>query len=123
MILKISESTESLTRSEKGKVGAGGNSKARHNRSELNRSKVDGGEVGDDEVKKKVQKLFKSKKMVRLDFFTAGAKLAFTKLRQAFVKAPILHYFDPERRVRIETDVSGYAIGRVLNQLISDNLG
>ena len=40
-----------------------------------------------------------------------------------FLKAPILHHFDPERHIWIETDVSGYAIGGVLNQLTSDDLG
>ncbi len=48
-------------------------------------------------------------------FLTADARRAFTKLRQAFLKAPILNHFDPERHIRIETDVSGYAIGGVLS--------
>ena len=62
--------------------------------------------------------------MVRsLDFLTPRVKLAFIKVRQAFFKAPILHYFDPERYIRIETHVSGYAIVEVLNQLTSDDLG
>ena len=58
-----------------------------------------------------------------LDFFTSGAKLAFTRLKQAFVKALIFYHFDLEYYIRIELDTSGYAIGEVLNQLISDNLG
>ena len=105
-----------------------------YNENELDGSKLDGnevncGEVRDDKVGKKVQKLFKSKnlskskKIVGSDFFTPKAKLAFTKLRQAFVKAPILHHFNPKRHIRIETDISGYAIGRVLSQLILDDLG
>ena len=44
-------------------------------------------------------------------FLTPEARLVFTQLRQAFVKAPILHYFDPESHIRIETDTLGYAIG------------
>ena len=64
-----------------------------------------------------------SKKIVRSDFLTFGARLAFTKLRQIFVKIPILQYFDLERHIRVETDVSGYAIGEVFSQLILDNLG
>ena len=44
-------------------------------------------------------------------------------MRQAFVKAPILYHFDPERHIRIETDASGYAIVGVLSQLSSDDLG
>ena len=53
----------------------------------------------------------KSKNIVRsLDFLTRGTKLSFTKLKQAFVKAPIFYQFDLERYIQIETDVSGYAI-------------
>ena len=35
----------------------------------------------------------------------------------------ILHHFDPEHHIRVETDASGYAIGEVLSQLTSDDLG
>ncbi len=44
-------------------------------------------------------------------------------MRQAFVEVPILNHFDPERHIRIETDVSGYAIGRIVSQLTLDDLG
>ena len=71
----------------------------------------------------KFKNLSKSKKTVRSDFFTPGAKLVFTELRQAFLKAPIHHHFDPEHHTRIETDVSGYAIGGVFSQLTLDALG
>ena len=50
-------------------------------------------------------------------FLTPEARIAFTRLRQAFTEAPILQHFDPERHIRIETDASGYAIGGVLSQL------
>ena len=50
-------------------------------------------------------------------FLISKAKLAFLWLRQAFIEAPILHYFDPERYIRIETDAFGYAIGGILSQL------
>ena len=134
-MFKISGSTEPLTRPGEGIVGVDGDSRARRDASKLDRSEldgdeVDGGEVEVDEVEKKVQKTTKSKNLSKfkkavgpLDFLTPGAKLAFTVLRQAFLKAPILHHFNPERHIRIETDVSGYAIGRVLSQLTSDNLG
>ena len=66
-------------------------------------------------------------------FFTPKARLAFTQLRQAFVKAPILYHFDLKSQIRIKTDALGYAIGGILNQLSSrirpdgviteDNLG
>ena len=56
-------------------------------------------------------------------YLTPSAKRAFTQLRQAFIKTPILQHFDPECHIRIETDASGYTIGRVLSQLTLDNLG
>ena len=48
-------------------------------------------------------------------FLTANTRRAFTKLRQAFVKASILNHFDPERHIQIETDISGYAIGGIFS--------
>ena len=56
-------------------------------------------------------------------YLTPDAKRAFTQLRQAFTKAPILRHFDPECHIRIEIDASGYAIGGVLSQLTLNNLG
>ena len=53
-------------------------------------------------------------------FLTPKAKLAFNRLRLAFIKAPILWYFDPKYHILIETDASGYAIGDVLSQLASE---
>ena len=132
-MLKIS-STES-TKLRKGGVGVGGNNKAGRGGSEIDKSRIDnieidGGEVKVDEVGKKVHKtsksknLSKSKKTVRsLDFFTFGAKLAFTKLRQAFLKTLILHHFDPKHYIWIEMDVLGYDIDGVFSQLILDDLG
>ena len=52
-----------------------------------------------------------------MGFFTPKARLAFTQLRQPFVEAPILHYFNPECHIRIETNASSYTIGGVLSQL------
>ena len=48
-------------------------------------------------------------------YLTSNAKQAFTQLMQAFTKVPILRHFDLECHIRIETDVSGYAIGEVLS--------
>ncbi len=53
-------------------------------------------------------------------FLIPDARLAFTRLKPAFTEAPIFHYFDPERYIRIETDASGYTISGVLSQLTSD---
>ena len=112
----------------KSRVGLSDNSRARYNRSEFDRGKVDNGEIGggkvkDDKVGKKVQELSKSKKTMGSDFFTFGARLVFTKLRQVFIKAPTLYHFDLERHIRIETDVLGYTIDGDLNQLTLDDLG
>ena len=122
-MLKTLGNTEFSTQPGKGEVGVGGDNRAGRDGSELDESKVDGSEVGNDEVGKKVQNLFKSKKMIQSDFFTPGAKLAFAELRQMFVKALILHHFDPKYDIQIETDASGYAISGVLTQLTLDDSG
>ena len=95
--------------------------------SEINNNKVDSGEAGDNEIRKKGQKtsksknlfkskkLSKSKKMVESDFFTPGARLAFTKLRQIFIKVLILHYFDSERHIQFKINLSGYIIGGIFS--------
>ena len=124
-ILKTSESTESKTQLGEGRVEVGG-SRAERGGNKLDRSRnddneVDGNEVEDDEVGTKVQKLSKSKnlskskKTIESDFLTLRAKLAFTKLKQAFLKALILLHFDPECHIWIEADASGYTIGGVLS--------
>ena len=91
-MLKTSGSTESLTQLGEGLVRVEDDSKAGYDGSKLNKSEIDDGEVGggevDDEVEKKGQKTFKSKKLFKSkktvessNFFTPGARLAFTKLR------------------------------------------
>ena len=121
-MLKTSGGTESKTRPGEGEVRVGG-SKTECGKSKLDdERRIDDNEVGDDEVGTKVQKSSKSKK-TESGFLTSGARKAFTELRQAFIKAPILHHFDPKRHIRVETDASGYAIGGVLSQLTSDDLG
>ena len=54
-----------------------------------------------------------------MSFFTPEARLAFTQLRQVFIEASILHYFNSDSYIWIETDVSGYIINNVLNKLSS----
>ena len=128
LILKTS-SIESAELRE-GKVRFSGDNRTGRDRSEIEGSEVDGGEVKDDKVEKKFQKmsksknLFKSKKTVGfLDLLTLGAKLAFSKLKQGFFKALILHHLDQECHIQIETDVSNYAIGGVFSLPTSNNLG
>ena len=125
--MKTSGSTESKIRPGKGGVGVAGSKVGRSgsklDENELDRGEVDGGEV-DEEVGEKGQKTSKSKNTIgSLDFLTPRAKLAFTKLRQAFLKAPILYHLDPECHIWIKTDVSGYAISGVISQLTLDDLG
>ncbi len=55
-------------------------------------------------------------------FLTFKARNAFTKLRQAFIEAPILNHFNPKCHIQIETDTSDYAFGGIFSQLISDYL-
>ncbi len=72
-------------------------------------------------VKSKKSDLPKAKiNSSKTDFLTSGAKKAFTHLQKAFTKAPILRYFDLECYIWLKTDVSKYAIGRVLRQMTSD---
>ena len=58
---------------------------------------------------------------MRLFYF--GARLAFIKLRQVFLKASILYHFNSKCYIRIKINILGYTIGKVLSQLISDGLG
>ena len=48
--------------------------------------------------------------------WTRGAELAFRKLKKAFTDAPILQHFDTAKPIILQTDASGFAIGRILNQ-------
>ncbi len=55
-------------------------------------------------------------------FPISEAKQAFIKLRQTFVEALISNHFNLECHIQIEMDVSGYAIGAIINQLTLNNL-
>ena len=54
------------------------------------------------------------------NYLTPDAKKAFDQLCQAFTKAIIFQYFDPEWYIWVETDASGHAIDGVLSQLTND---
>ena len=129
-----------MTRLGEGLVGVSDDSRVGHDESKVDKIEIDDSEVDgskiDDEVEKKGQKtsksknLFKSKKSFKskimvgsLNFLTPGTKLAFTKLKQAFFKVPILHHFDPKYHIRIETNLLGYVINKVFSQLTSNDLG
>ena len=55
------------------------------------------------------------------NYLTPDAKKVFDQLRQVFTQALIFQHFDPERYIWIKTNVSGYAINGVLNQLTNDS--
>ena len=72
---------------------------------------------------KKVE-AFKTKNLSQSGmFFTAGARMAFTKLRQTFIEAPTLNHFDSKRHIQIEMDTLSYAIDKILSQLTLNVLG
>jgi hypothetical protein len=48
--------------------------------------------------------------------WTKEAEQAFLELKGRFTGAPILCMFDPEKRIILEPDASGYAIGACLSQ-------
>lgn len=116
----------------KGRVKVDSDSKNKHDkRAELNGrgkiadNEVNGNEIKDNEVKeeKNYWKTSKSKKTVRFtDFFTFEVRLLFTKLRQIFVKAPILYNFNLDCHIWIKTGISEYAIDRIFSQLTLNNL-
>ena len=124
-MLKTTESIWFAANPKKTKDEVGGNSV-------VGDSMVSGGEATNPIKGKNQAKTTKSKILVKsknhdfpkskieeagTGFFTPKTRLAFTQLRQTFVEARILHYFDPESNIRIKTDVSGYTIGGVSSQL------
>ena len=131
-MLKTLGNTESLTRPGKGRVGVGGDSRVAHCKNKLDENEIDNNEVSgvkiDNEVGKKSWNPSKSKnlsksKKIESGFFPSGARIAFTKLRQVFIKTLILYYFNPKRYIWLKTDTSGSAMGVVLIQLISNDSG
>ena len=45
---------------------------------------------------------------------------AFEQLIDAFITAPVLHHYDPDRKLRMETDASGTACAGILSQKWKD---
>lgn len=52
---------------------------------------------------------------VNTEFLTSKAESTFVKLRQTFIIALIMHYFDSDCYISIETNILGYIIGVVFN--------
>lgn len=134
-ILKTLRSIK-LAKTKKSNIKIGDNNKVEldggsefNGRGELDcKDKFDNNEIGDNGIidnkvdddkvskRKNHEKMSKSKKTISfLSFPTFRARLAFIRLRQAFYKASIFHYFDPECHIQIDTDTLGYRIGGVLN--------
>ena len=89
---------------------------------DLTNDKFGGGDYDKDEAR--ILLIFSaSKDLTGAGYLTFGAKKSFNFLRHAFIQASILQHFDLERYIQIETNVSGYVIGRILSQLILDDLG
>ena len=85
---KTLKSTESIIWPKKGRVGDSSdgriecNGRCKLNNNEICDGKIDGGEIADNKIEKKDQKMFKSKKTVGFsDFLIPGARLMFIKLR------------------------------------------
>ena len=55
-------------------------------------------------------------------FLTSGTKKIFKQLKEVITKVLIFWHFNLEYHIQIEINTSGYAIGGVLTQLISDHL-
>ena len=55
-------------------------------------------------------------------FLTIDTKKTFIELKQTFVKALILNYFDLKHYIQIEMDTLSYTISKIFSQLTSDNL-
>lgn len=53
----------------------------------------------------------------RSGFLTHKTKITFVQLRKAFIKDLILHYFEPDWYIWIETNTFRYAIGGVFSSL------
>ena len=81
----------------------------------------------DGKANKTIINLFKNNKFKNLTyvpniraieksiFLTLNAKKVFNHLWLAFIKVPIFQYFDLKNYIFIKTDVSSYAIDKVLN--------
>ena len=75
---------------------------------------VDDGDCEDETVRRLPSKNLNK----ATGYLTPEARLAFIKLRKTFTKGLIFQHFDLKCHIRIEINVSGYAISGVLSQLI-----
>lgn len=100
-MLNILESFK-LTKSWKNRIKIDNKNRNKlNNRNKVSGNKISNNKVGDNKVLKRKNHQKKSKfkqiiSFVTLVFFTLGARLAFSKLKQVFIKVPIFYYFDLE---------------------------
>ena len=87
-----------------------------------NKNKVSRGEIGGNKIRILSTSSTLNKNSIRADYLTSGAKKAFNLLWYAFTQVLILQHFDLEWHIPIKTNVSDYAINRVLSQLTLDDL-
>ena len=71
-------------------------------------------------VKKKSRRQKRQARVDGEDFLTQEARESFYSLKKAFAKSVLLHHFSPNRRTKLETDASGFAISGVLSQLVEN---
>ncbi len=72
-------------------------------------------------IAKSLTNLFKEKKKEKFDKkfeFTEKARIAFTQLKNVFIKTSILLHFDSKRKIRLKIDAFDFAISEILSQLI-----
>ncbi len=61
----------------------------------------------------------KQRKQNKLFIFNKIARAAFVKLITIFITISILIYFDLQKSIRVETDISKFAIVAIFTQLIA----
>ena len=90
----------------------------------------DGGRADEMVVNSSKSKNKKSRKLTYMpnigatkkpNFLTSNTKKGFNHLRLAFIETLIFRHFNLENHIRIKTDISNYAIGRVSSQLNLDS--
>lgn len=87
------------------------------NKNQLNKNNNDS--VSGDKIDKKIANLSNNTKKMssEVDFPTFKARLTFTLLKKAFIKALILYYYNLEHYIQMKINVLRYTISEILAQL------
>lgn len=75
--------------------------------------------LGNSDKVKKVEETLSKINSSKTRFLISKASIVFTHSRKRFTKATIIHYYDRDRHIRIETDTSDFPIGQIFSQLTS----